>query len=751
MRMEGRGVAEQAEVYGLRIPAAAADFTLDLGSLRLQARDARVADSLEHLQPGAPGPAGSLALTGAMDMDIERGRWRAELTGEADSQVLGLPGPRLQGHLNGHLDGPITAPFGPYQLPTGQLELSAGRLTQGSQSLSGLEARFSFEQGHLSLRAGLAGFPARILTGDALQVAPRRLSGSLELDLGPDSADTARLANELSQGFLKDARMKFLAQGSWGPEGLNFTGSMDHLHGQFEGFQLAQARPGQIDGDGSGVILNLELEGHPEALPAAAAGSPVTRLTLAGGLPFSPRGPLSLQVDGSAEIANLKTILDHLVHPAQYSLLADMRPGGTARVNLHLGGTPIDASLDGSLNLKGGRVSVSTYPQSVENVDFTAHFRGRDIVIDEADPAVGVLAQGTLKAWGKATWQRSGAASYDFHANLQDFQIRDIPEGFDLLGSLDATLKGDDQDGGLLKGTVQAKHMDYHADINLSDILLASASGTPANLGGLDPSDPLAKIDLDLDFRLAEPWEIDTNILQVRGRPDGPFKIMGTLAQPGLKGKMDFLPGGRITNLLPTDVVLERGTLEFKDPSTFDPLVDFQGRVDVPPYLVTLGLGGTLDHLQVSTSSTPSLRQEEIIAILIDPDATTSVGSSDAYSAQGVLNTGLASGGTGLISSLALANFQENVRRTLSLDRVNVAIRSSLGTTDTAVTVGKSYNMFGYRIPVVLIHRKEADITTVSGQLELRLGNLVLQMGGSQTTGSSLAPSGEIRYNWSPK
>ena len=751
--MEGAGVAEQGEVYGLRIPAASADFAMDLTTLRLQASDARVADTLEHLRSATPG---TLDLTGAMDMDIQHGRWTATIQGDADSQLLGLPGPRLQAHVDGHLDGPVTAPLGPYQLPTGALALSKGRLSQGTQSMGGLEAALLFRGGHVLLQAGLEGMPARILELDAHQVAPQKLAGTLRLNLGPDSANTAKLAKELSQDFLKDAQAHYQAHGSWGAEGLAFTGTLDQLLGQFEGFHLAQGRPGRIDGNGSGVSLNLELQGRnaeppPKVGAPAPPAAPVTTLELEGRLPFSPSGNLALELSGSAEMASLKTVLDHVLHPGQYSLLADMHPGGTARVNLHLGGTPADATLDGTLNVMDGRVSVSTFPQSIENVDFTAHFQGRDVFITEADPLRGTLAQGPLKLWGRATWQVNAPSTYDLHATLDDFQFRDIPEGLEVLGSLDATFRGNDQDGCLLQGSIQAKRVDYHADINLSDLMLASASGSTPGLGALDPSDPLARVDLDLDIHLAEPWEVDTNILKLQGRPHGAFKIMGSLAAPGLKGKMEFLPGGRITSLLPTDVVLEQGSVEFKDPSAFNPNIDLQGRVDVPPYLVMLGLTGTLDHLQVSASSTPSLRQEEIVAILIDPDAAATVGASAAYSSQGLLTTGLASTGTGLISSLALANFQEGLRKTLSLDRVNVAIRSSMGTSDTEVTIGKSYQMFGYRIPVVLIHRKEADVTTVSGQLELRLGSFVLQMGGSQTTGTSLSPSGEIRHSWSPK
>jgi hypothetical protein len=215
---------------------------------------------------------------------------------------------------------------------------------------------------------------------------------------------------------------------------------------------------------------------------------------------------------------------------------------------------------------------------------------------------------------------------------------------------------------------------------------------------------------------------------------------------------MEFIPGGRITNLLPAgDIVLERGSVVFKDPKTFNPNIDIQGRVDVPPYLVNLAITGTLDHIQANPTSTPSLKEAEIIGILIDPDSAATVGSTRSFTSQTSMNTGLANTSTGLLSSLALANFQEGLRKTLKLDRVSVALRSSVGATETSVILGKSVNLLGHRVPLVFTHRKGSEITTISGQVEVRFGNFVLQVGGSQSTGGSLQPSGEIRHTWTPK
>jgi len=322
-----------------------------------------------------------------------------------------------------------------------------------------------------------------------------------------------------------------------------------------------------------------------------------------------------------------------------------------------------------------------------------------------------------------------------------------------LYGNLEAVLQGTKEEGGVLSGTIRARHMLYQADINLRDLILASAMGGSSSLLDYDPNDPLAHIDLDLDLVLSQPWEFDTNLLKLQGRPMGTFKILGTLAEPGLKGKMDILPGGRLTNLLPAgDVVLERGTIEWTNPQVRYPNLDLQGRVDVPPYVVNLGIRGNLDGLEMKQTSTPSLRQDEITAILIDPSLAPTIGSMSGPTSQTAINNGLANTGSGLETTLALANFQETLRRTLNLDRVSVAWRtgSGTGTPETSITIGKSINLFGHRTPVVLTHQQSGETTTLSGQMEWRFGNFVLLLGVSQSGTNGVAPSGEIRHTWSP-
>jgi autotransporter translocation and assembly factor TamB len=200
---------------------------------------------------------------------------------------------------------------------------------------------------------------------------------------------------------------------------------------------------------------------------------------------------------------------------------------------------------------------------------------------------------------------------------------------------------------------------------------------------------------------------------------------------------------------------VDRGSLTFSESRPLDPLINLQGGVNsIPGYAVSLDIRGTLSNLTIVPSSIPSLRQDEIVAILINPGNVANVGIAGASSGatQGAITSGLASAGSGLISTLAFAPFQEQLRRTLGLDRVNVAVRStSLGATETEVTLGKSLNLFGQRSAFVISHKKSGELSITSGQVEWRFGNLILLLGASKGGSAGLSPSGEIRHTWSPK
>ena len=751
LSMNGHAEVVSGECYGLTLPSVSSDFSMDLKALRLTLEHLRVADAVGLPEGPAPREGATLDLAGRADMDFDRWTWWVDLGGRLDTQLLGLPGPRLQARVEGRLLGPITEPFGALDLPQGQVVLDQGRLFFGERSVSGLEGRLALDSGRLAARVAMTGFP-RPLVDVKVDRKGTGLEGTVDLEVSPASAATPALARGLTGDLLEDLDLHAAARGRWAQgRTLAWTGSLDRFSARFNAFDLHQATPTALAGTAEGTRLDLTLEGGART---PTGGTQAASLRLTGALPFRSTAPVALEAQGTADLGHLKTILDRVMEVDEYSVLSGLQVAGTSRFNLRLHGSFGDPLLDGALDLEQGRARLRGY-QGLEDLRGRLELQDRAIRIPAAHPVKGTLAHGDLTLQGGLTWQPGGLDAYAFQASLAHFQLRDLPEGLDLQGSLRATLEGT-EDGGLLKGTLRADRLSYQSEIKLSDLILRSALADTGALASFDMDDPLEQVRLDLDLDLRNPWSFDTNLLKLEGRTEGAFQVQGTLAHPIPRGRLVFQPGGRLTNIFPAgDMVVDRGSLEFSESRRLDPLIALHGSLtSIPGYTVNLDIRGTLSNLSIIPSSTPSLRQDEIIAILINPGNAATVGTASATSGatQGAITSGLAGAGSGLLSTLAFAPFQEQLRRTLGLDRVNVAVRTTtLGTTETEVTLGKSLNLLGQRSAFVVSNRKSGELNVLSGQVEWRFGGFVLQLGASKGGSDGAGLSGEIRHTWSPK
>jgi len=753
LTMYGSAQAEQGEVYGIKIPAASGDFSMDIEALQMKLRGVRVAERPDLLGHGDAPPEGVLALQGQADMDFQRWTWWVDLAGRLDSQLLALPGPRIQAQAEARLLGPITAPFGGYDLPEGRIQLSRGRIFFGDRSVEGLQGRVTLDKGALEGRLGMEGMPSPLLEARVRQEGPD-LVGGLNLRISPESARTELLARGLTDDLLEDLTLSATAQGRWtNGRDLAWNGSLDRLAAQFGAFELHQTGSSLLRGNALGAAVDLSLEGGARG-PVNGANPQAAQVRLSGMVPFSGSAPLALKVQGSADLAHMKAILDRFMEVDDYSLLSELTVQGTSRFDTLAHGTYLEPLLDGVLSLDKGRMNLRGY-QGAEDIQAEVVLKDRTVTIAEERPVRGTLAHGELRASGAITWRLGGLDTYALKARLANFQLRDVPDGLDLQGTLDANLTGTEE-GGVLKGRLRADRLSYQSEVKLSDLILRSALSDSGGLTGLDLDDPLERIRLDLELDLRTPWSFDTNLLKLEGRTDGPFQVLGTLGHPVPKGTMVFQAGGRVTNIFPAgDMVVDRGSLSFSELRPLDPVIAMQGSVSsLPGYTVNLDIRGTLSNLTIVPSSTPSLRQDEIVAILINPGNVANVGTAGGSSGatQGAITSGLASAGSGLITTLAFAPFQEQLRRTLGLDRVNVAVRTTtLGSTETEVTLGKSVSLLGQRSAFVVSHKKSGELSITSGQVEWRFGNLILQLGASKGGDAGINPSGEIRHTWSPK
>ena len=75
----------------------------------------------------------------------------------------------------------------------------------------------------------------------------------------------------------------------------------------------------------------------------------------------------------------------------------------------------------------------------------------------------------------------------------------------------------------------------------------------------------------------------------------------------------------------------------------------------------------------------------------------------------------------------------------------------STGTLESSLTIGKTFEMFGSRTPIIGTYTRSGSVVTLSSQVEWRFGNFVLQFGASSSDTSGINPTGEIRHTWSPR
>ncbi len=113
---------------------------------------------------------------------------------------------------------------------------------------------------------------------------------------------------------------------------------------------------------------------------------------------------------------------------------------------------------------------------------------------------------------------------------------------------------------------------------------------------------------------------INNNIARLRLHPELTF--IGTLASPNLTGRISVEEGYIL--YLDRKFEIEQGVLDFTNPYSINPIVDFKAQADIKnyqtiskqEYVISLGIQGPLDQAGITLSSQPPLEKSDIITIL---------------------------------------------------------------------------------------------------------------------------------------
>jgi autotransporter translocation and assembly factor TamB len=228
---------------------------------------------------------------------------------------------------------------------------------------------------------------------------------------------------------------------------------------------------------------------------------------------------------------------------------------------------------------------------------------------------------------------------------------------FEVLPNLDARLSGTWRligpiDDLLLSGDITVDRMSLTTKEDVASMLLAwidSGSGG-ATSGGLNLS---LRVDSEETIELRNPF--------VRLTGSASLEVTGTSNSPGLVGQVEVLEGGEAT-LLGNRYEIERGSLNFSNPSAIEPFIDLQAATWIQEYQISVQISGTIDHFVTTAVSTPPLSTPDIYSLL-------GVGYTGRGYGTGAVGLGLASS---ILSSQLTSVLSRRAQLALPVDQVRV-------------------------------------------------------------------------------
>jgi autotransporter translocation and assembly factor TamB len=326
--------------------------------------------------------------------------------------------------------------------------------------------------------------------------------------------------------------------------------------------------------DGGLRIVKFEL-GAREATARATGG-------------LRPDGTLDIAVDGRLPLG----------------LLAALRPeirsaSGIAELSLRATGPVAAPTLLGEGTIREGNLLFRDRPETVR--DLTARFSlsERSIALREASAGVG---GGRVEGRGEIAldhWQLHG---YRFRAVAKGVGLATI-EGLSTAWDAELELSGLGQQA-VLQGDVRLARGVYSRDLSLLSMALSSHRALAAEEGS-----PLR---LRLRVKLDDNLVVRNRTIDLRA--GGTLTVEGTAGQPAIFGAIES-HDGRIA-FRGHDFTVVTATVRFVDPQRIDPVLDVVATSHIREYDVTLQANGRTSDLKVRLSSSPTLPQDDLLALV---------------------------------------------------------------------------------------------------------------------------------------
>ena len=493
--------------------------------------------------------------------------------------------------------------------PDGAINIQATNIGMDTQKIESIIVDASVISGVVTLNQFRASSEEMVISATG---APLYRDGELQLEVAAQNMDLSRLRPWLGENTIGGVlAAEFTIRGDvTSPQ---VTGSVEVVNPSFRGVAFDRLRFSRID------VISDRIEFSDVIL---AVGN--HQVVAQGFLPWN-WATMSIPQNQSLEMSARLNKQDLSVLGTFTTAIDMSRTTGEVEAALNISGTLASPQLDGSLTVENGAIGITGLTNEFNNLNVNVSFDGNRIVFNQVTAessmggtiavqpgsyiSVGNLITGeanVLIAAKQLIVAERNALGFQEDVNMQ------IDAGISVTGNLKnlqiADASVDNHPGGVV--------------VSNARLSFVTQQGLPARQPPSLPINP----SLNVSMRLGEDVIIAPPNMSLLVSGGGTLK--GTVARPDLElnlnieegsirlaaSRLNIVPGGKITARYSPTLETPELRVEFQATTTVSATSPFGRR---ERYVITLGVLGPVENLQISLSSSPAdLSREQILAAL---------------------------------------------------------------------------------------------------------------------------------------
>jgi autotransporter translocation and assembly factor TamB len=355
---------------------------------------------------------------------------------------------------------------------------------------------------------------------------------------------------------------------------------------------------------------------------------------------------------------------------------------GNLSMDVALTGPIRHPQASGGVWLWGGKAKIIPAGVTVDPVNLTLLISPQAIFVQDLNARA---KDGSINAWGRVALNDYRPGAMDVVLEMQNWPAINTTEYLAYTAAnlrLDGTLEAPKLGGklevlwGVFKPDLAFLNSDSLKEDHTIEVVYDGVAPPPPPPA---PPSPFAHLFRDLAIDLIAQVHRDTWLkvgssaaelegkVRVAKKPDGPLTLVGAIHS--VRGQIALI--GQ-----PLD--LQKGTVTFTGGAEIDPNLDIVAQRQLPQYIVSANIGGTVNKPTLTFSSEPVMSQADILSVLMFGQPTSQLNNSQQASLQSQAAT--------VAGSYAANEIGQSVADALGLKALQFSVESGMASVGTYLT-----------------------------------------------------------------